>query len=913
MAFIKIKNKRCPRALQVRLGFKRKYFFMRLLTARPLRYITLWLLSGVFYLGLAQAQIPQGIQIPNAATGGLQSGGGLAGLSGGGASLGGMSIGASSAIRSSDPLPFNQTTSMSGLFQPMEPLKPNDFQKFVLETAGYKLPLYGQAFFENLQFIQRSQLQNQPGPSPFAPTESSPVSADYPLGPGDQLLIRGWGSLEIDVRAVIDRSGMVLIPRVGAVSLGGVKFSQAEGVLRAAVAKNFKDFQLSVTMGQLRNITVYVVGQARRPGSYALSSVSTLTTALFATGGPNATGSLRRVQLKRGGQTTTEFDLYDFLAQGNSAGDVKLVDGDVIVIPQAVGYVALVGKVNNPAVYELKSSGETLEQLLAVAGGLPVVADPRRLTLERLTPQDSQPRRVQDITLNTQGFKTPLSNGDLITVHAISPELGNAVTLRGNVALPIRAAWREGMRVRDLIPNRETLISRESVRRQNEVLFDGNQRERALRERELMSEDLLDDPILDMRIDQKGLREARAKGLTATEVDKAQVNPAGLPSQKATGKEYDGRTATAERDVRTIEAYRESRQARMFSNQQPIKVNERNTPPSVVESIGNLYDEINWDYAVIERINRQDLSVSLVPFNLARVLSNDKDPDNQLLQAGDVVTVFSVNDMRVPLSKRRVVVRVEGEVAQPGIYQAKPGETLASVLQRAGGLTHDAYLFGAAFYRDDVRKSQVENLDKLVRRLESESSAQLAQASQSLGASSDAAISQARILAAQQAQRQALERIRALKPEGRIALGLDPETYNYINKLPEVRLQNGDRFIIPSRPDFVYVYGAVNTESALIYRANQTVGDYLKLAGVGSGADRDSVILIRADGSALTANGSWFGSVNSVKVMPGDSIVMPDKLDREAVWSAVIRNAKDITQIFYQLGLGAAGLKALGY
>ena len=667
-------------------------------------------------------------------------------------------------------------------------------------------------------------------------------------------------------------------------------------------------------MGQLRTITVYVVGQARRPGSYALSSTSTLSTGLFATGGPNATGSMRRVQLKRAGQVVAEFDLYAFLAQGNSLGDVKLVDGDVIVIPQAVGHVALVGKVNNPAVYELKSNSETLEQLLVLAGGLPVVADPRRAVLERLSPEQSQPRRVQDVSLDAQGLKTLLANGDMVTVQAITPELGNAVTLRGNVAQPTRMAWREGMRVRDLIPSKEVLISRDSVRRQNEVLFDSNQRERALRERELMSEDLLDDPVLDARIDQKGLREARLKEMAAGADRAAAPNsPQALINQKPAGKEYDGRTATAEREARSIEAYRESRQARMFSNQAAIKVNERNTVPSVAETVGNLFDEINWDYAVIERVNRKDLSVSLVPFNLARVLNNDKDPDNQLLQAGDIITVFSVNDMRVPVSKRRIMVRVEGEVAQPGIYQAKPGDTLATVLQRAGGLTHDAYLFGSAFYRDDVRKSQIENLDKLVRRLEAESSAQLAQASQSLGASSDAAISQARILAAQQAQRQALERIRSLKPEGRIALGLEPQLYNYIDKLPDIRLQNGDRFIIPTRPDFVYVYGAVNTESALIYKSGQSVQDYLNAAGVGSGADRDSVILIRADGSAQTRNSGWFGSINSAKVMPGDSIVMPDKLDREATWSAVVRNAKDITQIFYQLGLGAAGLKALGY
>jgi hypothetical protein len=167
-------------------------------------------------------------------------------------------------------------------------------------------------------------------------------------------------------------------------------------------------------------------------------------------------------------------------------------------------------------------------------------------------------------------------------------------------------------------------------------------------------------------------------------------------------------------------------------------------------------------------------------------------------------------------------------------------------------------------------------------------------------------------LAAQQAQRQALERVRSIKPEGRIALGLEPELYNFINKIPELRVQNGDRFVVSSRPDFVYVFGSVNTESALIYKAGLSVDDYLKQSGVSSGGDRNAVILIRADGSALTASDSWFGgSIRSAKVMPGDTIVLPEKLDREATWSMVMRNTKDITQIFYQLGLGAAALKTL--
>jgi protein involved in polysaccharide export with SLBB domain len=610
-------------------------------------------------------------------------------------------------------------------------------------------------------------------------------------------------------------------------------------VLHNAVGKYYKDFQLSVSLGSLRSITVYVVGQARRPGSYTLSSMSTLTSGLFATGGPNASGSMRRVQLKRAGQVLTELDLYSFLSQGTNGSDIKLIDGDVIVIPPALGHIALVGKVNNPAVYELKNASETLEQLLLVAGGMPVIADPRRVSLERLSPNQSQPRSVEDFALDAKGLQTALRNGDLLTFSAILPELGNAVSLRGNVTQPIRLAWKQGMRVRDLIPNKEALISRDSIRKQNETLFDASQRERTMRDRDLES-------ISDVLKNEKD----------------------------------------AKRSIAEV--------------------------PTYVQTVGDLFDEINWDYAVIERINRKDQSVSLVPFNLSRVLVDAKDPDNQLLEPGDVVTVFSVNDMRVPISKRRVMVRIEGEVMQPGIYQVKPGETLNAILQKAGGLSHDAYLFGSALYREEVLKSQIDNLQKLVRRLETDSGNQLAQLSQSMGASTDANLAQSRIAAAQLAQKQSIARVKSLRPLGRVALGLEPEFFNSIKNLPDIRLQNGDRFVVPPRPDFVYVLGAINTESALVYKPGQSVRDYLKLSGTSSVADKNGVILMRADGSAQTHDGSWFGgSALSVSVMPGDSIVVPDKLDLETIWSSVVRNTKDLTQIFYQLGLGAAALKTL--
>jgi protein involved in polysaccharide export with SLBB domain len=332
---------------------------------------------------------------------------------------------------------------------------------------------------------------------------------------------------------------------------------------------------------------------------------------------------------------------------------------------------------------------------------------------------------------------------------------------------------------------------------------------------------------------------------------------------------------------------------------------------TLVDKIGGLIEEVNLDYAVIERINRSDLKVSVIPFNLGKVLANPKDAENFELQAGDLITVFSVKDIRVPISRRQVFVKIEGEVNRPGVYQVASGEGLAQLIQKAGGMTQDAYLFGAGFYREEVRKNQQENLTRLLRRIESESSGSLAQAAQSVGASSDPGVVQAKIAALQQAQKQSIERARSLKPEGRISLGLPADVLLTLGNLPAIRLSQGDKFHVPTRPDFVYIFGSVNTESALIFKEGLTVADYIKLAGSSTGADKDGVVLMRADGSALTNQSLWRNEVLSTKVMPGDTIVMPEKLDRESGWSVLVRNTKDFTQILYQLGLGAAAIKTL--
>jgi len=679
----------------------------------------------------------------------------------------------------------------------------SEFQKFVEDSTGVALPIFGAEFFAN-------------APSTFSPVANAPVVADYALGPGDELMIRGWGSIDIDYRATIDRNGLISIPTVGSVPLAGVRAGDAESVIRNAVARLYKGVTVNVNFGRLRSITVYVVGQASRPGTYNVSSLSTLVTALFASGGPNANGSMRHVQIKRGGRVAAELDLYSFIGKGDKSTDMKLQDGDTIFIPSATGRVALVGKVNSPAIYELKTAGDTVESLLDYAGGMPVVADPRRAFLERIDASRNQPRSVEQFALDSEGLRRTLKNGDVLNITSITPEFSNAVVLRGNVDQTVRSPFKPGMRISDLIPSRQYLNTRSSLKRQNGVVNTDDERQ----------------------------------------------------------------------------------------------TNE--TTDNLASRIGGLTDEINWDYAVVERINRNDLSVSLVPFNLGKVFTNPSGPDNVQLQPGDTVTVFSQLDVAVPMDKRRVFVRVEGEVAVPGVYQMTAGETLQTLLAKAGGPTSNAYLFGTEFYREQVRRQQAANLEKVASRLESQAQNEQSRTLANVRSTQDATVLEARRQAAVAAATMAVARVRQLKPTGRIAFGLDKDEKSF-SRLPLLKLENGDRLVIPAQPAFVNIFGAVNAESSPLWRPNGRVKDYLKQAGMTTDADEENVFMLRADGSVVSRDtGSWLsGGFGGTVVMPGDSIVVPERLDKETSWTKFMAGTREWAQILANFGLGAAAISTL--
>ena len=324
---------------------------------------------------------------------------------------------------------------------------PTEFQQMVANSVGKMLPIYGAMLFRN-------------PPSTFAPLNMVPVTPDYVIGPGDELRIQVWGQVTLDGRYMVDRSGNIYIPQVGSLQVAGLPFAQLQEHLRSQMARVFRNFDLNVNMGQLRSIQVFVVGQARRPGNYTISSLSTLTNALFATGGPTPQGSMRHIQLKRSGKVVVDFDLYDLLERGDKTNDVQLLPGDVIYIPPVGPQVAVAGSVKAPAIYELKSAHDTtLNDVLELAAGLTSVASGAKVRLERV--DERHLRSMIEVPLDAQGKTTLLQDGDLLEFNAVLDQYKDAITLRGNVANPGRYFWKPGMRVRDLIPDKDALVTQD--------------------------------------------------------------------------------------------------------------------------------------------------------------------------------------------------------------------------------------------------------------------------------------------------------------------------------------------------------------------------------------------------------------------------------------------------------------------
>ncbi len=750
----------------------------------------------------------------------------------------------------------------------------------VADSVGRVLPLFGQSLF------------TQP-PSTFSPVEQA-VPADYVIGPGDELQIRIWGQVQANLRVVVDRSGQIYIPQVGEIAVAGVRYKDLEQDLKNEASKVFKNFNLNANLGRLRSIQVIVVGNARYPGTYTISSLSTLINAIFASGGPTPQGSLRHIQVRREETTITDFDFYDLLVKGDKSKDVRLQPGDVIYYAPVGPLVAIAGSVNTPAIYEMKD-GSTLNELIEIAGGLSTVADTSRITVDRFVAHQS--RQTLEFPFDEQSRSKTLADGDIVRVLSIVPRFEDTVTLRGNVANPGRYAWKPGMRVRDLIPDAQALLTRRYWQNRAAIVngrateypvfvpLSGNPGDATAQQNAANPTGIVSPGGSDSSLNnsQQNLANAAAtSGLGVAAAEQAQQNP-NSANTPTTGTPVGSTVAESQQQAQMA--------AENFT---------RRSVRDVADDVRRYAPQINWDYAIIQRVNPQDLSSKLLWMNPRKAIVEKDEASNLELEPGDIVTIFSQQDISVPQAERSQYVTIEGEVGRAGVYKLESNETLRELLQRAGGLTPNAYIYGTQLTRESARIDQQRSLDELARSLE----VQIRQSALSVAASASGGDA-SQILAAQES---VIGQLRTTRASGRVALPVKPHDKD-LNAFPDMVLEDGDRVVIPHTPTTISVTGNVYNPGSFIFQPRNSAKMYLDLAGKGKPhSDLKHAFVLRASGVVVAANnvnGVFTGDkFDKLRLYPGDQVIVPYKLPT----GAFVRGLRDWTQISSQLAITAAAL-----
>jgi protein involved in polysaccharide export with SLBB domain len=790
------------------------------------------------------------------------------------------------------PAPINDPWMWRSALQSPVPVQrkpdpPTEFQNFVAAATGKMLPIFGSSLFLDV-------------PTTFAPLDRGPVTPDYVLGPGDELQVRAWGGVTLNVRAPIDRNGNLFLPGIGVVRLAGLRFADLNGFLSQRIGEQYRKFELSVSLGQLRSIDVLVVGRARRPGAYTVSSLSTLVNVVFECGGPAPGGSMRAIELRRNGKTVTTLDLYRILTEGDQSQDAQLLGGDTIYIPPAGPRVALVGGVNVPAIYEI-NHGDTLETAFGLAGGLTSIAALERADLEQIGSHGD--RHVTDLALDAEGMKTPLHDGDVLEVFEIVPKFDNEVILRGNVANPGRYAWRPGMRIRDLIPNRQSLVTRQAWNSRNNLALNEADRARARRAEANAAEGTRPETGTGAANTRTSNYESRQnQTMQRPALEDAEANAGNNSDELMEEDEIAARQGAMGADATG------QRQTAAAPNNGAIgasaeRAAQRFAPKNTV---GLVAPEIDWDYAVIERTNAADLTTVLVPFHLGRVVLDGDDRENYELQPGDVVTIFSQADIDVPQKQQTKLVRLEGEFAASGVYSVRPGETLRDLVMRAGGLTGEAYLFGSSFTRESTQRQQQERLDEYTTELEQEIDLSGGNMAGTIVNAQAAAVAASSL----QNQHEFVTRLRELKATGRIVLNIPPAAAG-VESIPALPLEDGDEFRVPARPVNVSVVGSVYDQNSFVFEPGRNVNHYLQLAGGASkNGDWDHAFVIRADGSVVSQRSEIARHIDGLKHLrlnPGDTLVVPAHLNK----STALRGLIDWSTVFSQFAFGAAAINVL--
>ncbi|WP_405229936.1 SLBB domain-containing protein [Lentisalinibacter sediminis] len=730
-----------------------------------------------------------------------------------------------------------------------------DVNRLPLEPVGVEaLEPFGYELFEQ-------------DPERLQPNRAVPVAADYIVGPGDTLRIQLFGNQNADYELPVERNGMIRFPEIGPISVAGRTYASVQELIGERVREQFIGTQVSVTLGELRALQVFVVGDVKSPGSYAVDPMSTITSALALSGGVARQGSLRRIQLKRQGEVVQTLDVYDVLLRGDTRGDVRLQSGDVVFVPPVGTRVTVAGEVNRPAIYEYRGAAN-VEDVIGLAGGLKPTAYKPGVKIERLDPGAGL--LVLEANQNdAAGRALKVADGDTVVVPKGVAQLEQAVRLVGNVQRPGDYQWRDGLRITDLIRRSRdlkensdlnyVLIRREVVPNAELAVVSADLQaawrspnspaDVPLKPRDTVYVFDLEvgrEHIVSPLIDELRLRSSRTRPLPVARVG-GQVNAGG---------EY------------------------------PLESGMRIA--DLVRAGGGLDESAYLAEAELTRyelVNGEARETELIEIDLEAALAGDP-AYNVPVQSFDYLNI-----KEIPRWRDQEFVEVLGEVAFPGRYPIKQGETLRHLLERAGGPTDMAFVEGSVFTREALKDREREQLDVLANRLEGDlASMSLSDPGQSQAVSTGRAL---------------LEQLRNAKPVGRLVIDLPGIIAGTAD---DVILRDGDRLIIPVLAQEVTVIGEVQYTTSHLHDPSLARDDYIdKSGGFTRKADKARTYVVRANGEVVVGSQSrFFARSAGMDVQPGDTIVVPLHADRVkpiTLWSSA-------TQIVYNLAIAAAAVNS---
>lgn len=734
---------------------------------------------------------------------------------------------------------------------------------FGIEVTRLPLKAFGADALEpfGYRLFERSR-------SRVAQADDLPVPADYVVGPGDSVTVQLFGNQNSEYFLTVTREGAINFPDIGPIVVSGLTFAAMRELIFERVAEQMIGVRASVTLGELRTIRVFVLGDVERPGSYTVGGLSTMTNALFASGGVRTIGSLRNVALMRNGERVTTLDLYDLLLSGNTSNDARLQPGDTIFVPPVGPRVTVDGEVRRPAIYELR--GDTsVAALIGLAGGFNAAANRTTVKLERVVP--NRGTTVQDLDLSATG--TPgvaARDGDTIRVLRNLDRLERAVRLSGNVYQEGLYEWSPGMRLSDLLPTPDYVRPFSDL---NYVMI----------RRELAPN--VEVEILSANISAIWARLPGAQDVPLEPRDTVFVFNLDTGREQIIDpilKEIEGQAAS-NAPLPIVRVAGQVRAAGRYPLEPDMRIAD------LVRAGGGLRESA---YATDAELTRYEIvggeyrETELISVNLAAALRGD--PGANL----PVAPYDLLNIKEVP-RWGEASVTLRGEVVFPGTYPIRLGETLSSVLERAGGLTDQAFAEGSVFTRAELKQREREQLETLARRIETD----LASLSLADPNSGDA-ISVGQSLITQ---------LRSAVPTGRLVIRLEEVLDGRASA--DVLLRNGDELFVPQFSQEVTVLGEVQYATSHLHEPRLTREDYIaKSGGLTRRADSKLIYVVRANGEVVADSRGrrWFRRSGLAEIRPGDTVVVPLDVDRTrplARWGAV-------TQVMYNLAIAAAAVNS---